>query len=329
MISNNDNFSNEPLMPEEKSAELIDAEKRRIERKELLFMKVMNIPEVEWLVEGIAVKGGITLLFGDAGKGKTSLMLQLIACTIEGNEFLGLLTEKVNTLLIEQDEGKPLLRSHVERMLAACPSLGELEVPTVWILWDNNTTDFQVRGSLLEELIDLSSASIVIIDSLTSLGITDINHPRSSIVFDRVRAISEKHHCAFILLHHPNKDDEIMGSNLIPAKVDCILHLQSSRLTFEKLRGKTPDIIVGEFGGHPYLDINQDPETLVFKVARKRSDVIQELIIQGKKRGEIITQIQQEYGGKKDSIGKAVDRTRIILEVRGMLPSNLPTRGFK
>ena len=44
-----------------------------------------------------------------------------------------------------------------------------------------------------------------------------------------------------------------MGSNLIPAKVDCILHLQSGRLSFEKLRGKTPGIIIVEPGEHPDL----------------------------------------------------------------------------
>lgn len=138
---------------EEEGRELGEAYKKLSQRKKQLFTKVMDIPEVEWLVEGIAVREGITLLFGDAGVGKTSLMLQLMGCLAEGKEFLGLSTTKANTLLIEQDEGKPLLKSHIERMLPVYPSLRWLEVPQVQILWDNTKADFEAKGSLLEELI--------------------------------------------------------------------------------------------------------------------------------------------------------------------------------
>ena len=81
MSKNKDMPEKQPIT-EEKLAELNVIEKRRIERKEQLFMKIMDIPKANWLVEGVAVRDGITLLFGDAGVGKTSLMLQLIACAI-------------------------------------------------------------------------------------------------------------------------------------------------------------------------------------------------------------------------------------------------------
>lgn len=301
----------EPSEEEKKYDETLSKAIEEYEKgKKYLFTNVMDIPEVDWLVEGFAVEEGLTLLFGDAGVGKTSLMLQLMGCLTEGKEFLGLVTKKVETLLIEQDESRPLLRGHVERMLSGYPSLKWTEVPNFQILWDGEKMDFQYADYSLKKLIGYFWHPIVIIDSLTSLGIEDINHPASAILFDKLRQLAGIYHCAFILLHHPNKSGDVMGSNLIKAKVDCMLHLQSGRLSFEKLRGKTPESVVTKPGEVPYLSIRQDPDTLIFSEVKGRVEFIQELLLQGKPRPEIIEAVCQAYGGRKASVARAVDREK-------------------
>ncbi|MFC2060528.1 AAA family ATPase, partial [Chloroflexota bacterium] len=75
-----------------------------------LFTSIMNIPEPKWLVEGLVVREGITLIFGAQHVGKTSLMLQLIACAHVGKKYISLNLDKFNPLLIEQDENPSLLR---------------------------------------------------------------------------------------------------------------------------------------------------------------------------------------------------------------------------
>lgn len=159
----------------------------------------------------------------------------------------------------------------------------------------------------------------MIIDSVSSLGIEDINHPSSAILFDKVRELASKYYCGFILLHHPNKSGDVMGSNLIKAKVDCLLQLQADRLSFEKVRGKVPDAVTAKADETPHLSIRQDPVTLVFTVIKDRAEFIQELLLQGKRRAEIIEATQQVYGGNKDSIGKAVDREKRKLIEQGKL----------
>ena len=307
-------------IPEEELNQLFEAKDKITKRYSQLFGSVMDAPKPDWIVEGIAVKDGITLLFGDAGVGKTSLCLELIGCVTESKECLGLSTQQVATLLIEQDENMPLLRSHIERMLPLYPSLRWLKVPTVPILWDNAKADFEVSGKLLEELILFSSASIVVIDSISSLGIADINHPSTATIFDKLRVVAGRHHCAFILLHHPNKSVDVMGSNLIKAKVDVMLHLQKDKLVFEKLRGSPPTIATIEAGESPYISLRQDSETLTFSVVQNRAAFIQQLWVQNKPRAEIIDLVCQTYGGKKDTVGKAVDREKQKLPEEGKLP---------
>jgi predicted ATP-dependent serine protease len=267
-------------------------------RRAQLFANVMDIPEVDWLVEGVAVKDGITLLYGDAGIGKTSLTLQLIGCVTEVRKFLGLSTRQVRVLLIEQDEGGSLLRSHVERMMPAFPSLYELQIPQVHISWNNDESDFEGKGKLLEELIIVSFASIVIIDSLSSLGMKDINHPSTGAMFDRLRAIANQYHCAFVVLHHTNKSGDVMGSNLIKGKVDVILHLEQDKLIFEKLRGTTPDVATVKPGESPFphMSLSRDQNTLTFSAVTDRANYIDGLLLKGMPRSEIIDSVCVIFG---------------------------------
>jgi len=302
---------------EEMEADVLVADdlKKSIERREQLFMSIMKISEPEWLVEGFAVRQGITVFYGDAGEGKTSLMLQLIGSAFESRRLLSFQVRLANPLLIEQDENPELLRSHVERMIPVYPSLRLLEVPREPVLWDNQKGDF--ANTLLEDYIRYSAANIVIIDSLTSLGIDDINHPKCSIIFDKFRLLAREWGCAFIVLHHPNKSGNIMGNKLIRAKAECVIQLQKGKVLFEKLRAKMPSSLVIEVGKVPYLEVKQDTNTLVFNI--DRTTYIREQFLEGKSRAEIIDITRALYGGSKDAIGKAVDREKATLKEEGKL----------
>lgn len=276
----------------------------KVKKRKEFFTSVFDIPEPEWLVEGFAVKEGITLLYGDRATGKTSLMLQLIASAWEGKDLLSLKVKQVRPLFIEQDENPAMLRGHIERMLPKYDSLERLELPNDRLLWDNQNLRFAVPG-MLELLISLSRANLVIIDSLTSMGIDDINHPRSAIVFDRLRDVAREWQCAFIVIHHPNKSGEIMGSNMIPPKTDIILYLEIGKLSFEKLRGQPPSIARLD-QTYPYMKIKQDEDTLVFRI--DRADFIRKLIQEKKLKPEIVGTVQEVYGGERDAVRKAVGR---------------------
>jgi predicted ATP-dependent serine protease len=298
--------------PSEEDKQYDEAVRKAIEEyekgKKSIFTNVMDIPEADWIVEGFVVEEGLTLLFGDSRVGKTSLMLQLITCLAEGKEFLGLDTRKAEMLLIEQDEGKRLLRNHIQRMLPVYPSLKWTDVPNSQISWNSAKKEFQYSEHSLEKLISYFWHPIVIIDSLSSLGIEDINHPSCSLIFDRLRDITGKCRCSFIVLHHPNKSGDVMGSNLIKAKVDCMLHLQKDKLIFEKVRGELPKAVTEKPGEAPSLNIKQDPNFLVFRMGM--AERARMLVSQGIERDAAIVTLESEYGASRANARTTYNRAK-------------------
>lgn len=293
--------------PSEEEVQLIEAIEKAQKKKQELFTPIMDIPEPEWLIEGFVVREGITLLYGDRSAGKTSLMLQLIGCAIERKRLFGLQSRQIVPLLIEQDENPSLLRGHIERMLPVYPSLGQLQVPQEPILWDNKEGNFANIELFNDFILYSGLANLVVIDSLTSLGIEDITLPKCSIVFDKLRTIAANWRCAFIVIHHPNMKGEVMGSKLIQAKVDVILHLHDKKISIEKLRGKTPETAsVDNNAKYPYFKVEQDKETLVFRI--DRAEFIRAQLKQGKQKQDVVEEVLRQYGGSKESARKAVER---------------------
>jgi len=206
-------------------------------RRDELFMRVSEVDPAEWIIEGLAIEEGISILFGDKGVGKTTLSLQLLNALMSRQSMVfGLKVKSVEAFIIEQDESPGVFRNHRDRVLEKLPSLERLEVPKVFVMWNERENDFDD----LEELIKEFPAKLVIIDSFTSLGIPDINHPRTSLVLDTLRRIGNRTDCSFILLHHVNKGNTILGSVTIEIKADSIAELTAKGLKFHKVRGKMP-----------------------------------------------------------------------------------------
>ncbi|MFC2027826.1 AAA family ATPase, partial [Chloroflexota bacterium] len=49
---------------------------------------INNVPEPDWIVNGLVVREGLTLLYADAGVGKTTMMLFMTDCLQKGKDFL-------------------------------------------------------------------------------------------------------------------------------------------------------------------------------------------------------------------------------------------------
>jgi RecA-family ATPase len=190
--------------------------------REDLFGRVSDIREANWIIEGLAMEQGLTMIFGDKGQGKTSLSLQILHTMLSQNKLFGLETNPVNTFIVEQDESPRIFRNHRDRVLRELPTLEDMEIPKVFVTWLPNSGDFDN----LVDLIRAFPAKLVIIDSFTSLGIPDINHPNTSSVLDRLRQINAEEDCSIILLHHVNRKGDILGSVTLQIKVDNLIEMR-------------------------------------------------------------------------------------------------------
>jgi RecA-family ATPase len=195
-----------------------------------------NVPEPDWLVEGIVVRQGLTLIYGESQVGKTTFCLYLIDALQTGNRFFGRKCTKSKVLLAEQDQSPPLLRSQKQK-LGRPEKLGVIKDE---LKWDNKSKVFDAK---LDNILKVYRPDVVIIDAYTSLGIEDINHPSASLTFDGLRIFSKRYNCAFVLTHHTTKGGVQMGSNLNTAKMDSVIALERNK------EGKSREGELKESGG--------------------------------------------------------------------------------
>ena len=207
-------------------------------KREDLFIRVDDIEPAKWIVEGLAMEQGLTIIFGDKGAGKTTLSMQLLDAMLANKKLFGLDVEPVDAFIIEHDEPPRVFRNHRDRILAELPLLKDMEIPKVFVTWRQSNQDF----TNLVDLIRAYPAKLVIIDSFTSLGIPDLNHPNTSTLLDRLRQINVEEDCSIILLHHYNRKGQILGSVTLEIKADNIVELNSDGLKFHKTRGELTNV---------------------------------------------------------------------------------------
>ncbi|MFC1978879.1 AAA family ATPase [Chloroflexota bacterium] len=204
---------------------------------------IREAAEPDWVIYGIAVRNNTTLLYGDAGVGKTTFYLHLADGLMNGSDFVGIQCTRCKPLIICQDEDHSLLKNHWSTMGKA----GLLPVAKRDIVWDKK--DFNKDFELT---LTAYKPDVVFIDSYTSLGIPNITTPESGSVFDATNRMARKHQCAVILIHHTNQSGEQMGNSLHRAKVSSMVSILKSDdnhivLTQEKVRGSHFEPIVIRF----------------------------------------------------------------------------------
>ncbi len=227
-------------------------------KREDLFVKVSDIQPANWIIEGLAMEQGLTILFGDKGVGKTTLSLQILHALLSEERLFGLKVRKANAFIIEQDEPPRVFRNHRDRILGQLPRLGDMEIPKVFVTWDSRKEDF----TNLVDLIRAYPAKLIIIDSFTSLGIPDLNQPNTSAILDRLRRINSEEDCSFILLHHVNRKGDILGSVTLQIKADSLIELNNVGLKFHKTRGE----IAIPLGKENTLPIVRNNGSILFKL---------------------------------------------------------------
>jgi len=204
---------------------------------------VRETTEPDWIIPGIAVRNNSSLLYGDAGVGKTTFYLHIVDALMNGEEFIGIQCSRCKPLVICQDEDHSLLKNH----WATMGKTGLLPVAKKDIIWDKK--DFNEDFGMT---LRAYKPDVVFIDSYTSLGIPDITRPESGSVFDAMNRIARDHKCAIILIHHTNQSGEQMGSSLHRAKVSSLVSIRATDdshivVEQEKVRGSHFDPIVIRF----------------------------------------------------------------------------------
>ena len=179
----------------------------------LINMEQVEIEKIDWLLYPFIPFGKVTIVQGDPGEGKTTMVLQIIAKMTKGEAVLpsdsdeSALKEKTMALepvnVIYQTAEDGLGDTIKPRLLSAGADCSRVMVI------DDNDQALTMMDARLEEAIIKTKARLVVLDLIQGfLGAAVDMHRANEIrpLMKRVAVLAEKYHCAIILIGHMNKN---------------------------------------------------------------------------------------------------------------------------
>ena len=177
-------------------------EKQNVELK-LIHMEDVVSKEVEWLWYPYIPYGKITIIEGDPGEGKTTLVLKLAAALSRGlplpcdddKEY-----EPIHIIYQTAEDGiEDTIKPRLEKAGADCSMIRVI---------DETDKELSMTDDRLEQAIIETGARLIILDPIQAyIGATVDMHRANEIrpVLKHLGIIAEKHNCAIILICHMNK----------------------------------------------------------------------------------------------------------------------------
>lgn len=179
----------------------------------LINMEQVEVEKIDWLLYPFIPFGKVTIVQGDPGEGKTTMVLQIIAKLTKGEAVLPsgsdepaleaktVDLEPVNVIYQTAEDG--LGDTIKPRLLSAGADCSRVMVI------DDNDQALTMMDARLEEAIIRTKARLVVLDPIQGfLGAAVDMHRANEIrpLMKRVAVLAEKYHCAIILIGHMNKN---------------------------------------------------------------------------------------------------------------------------
>ena len=179
----------------------------------LINMEQVEIEKIDWLLYPFIPFGKVTIVQGDPGEGKTTMVLQIIAKLTKGEAVLPsdsdesdleektMDLEPVNVIYQTAEDG--LGDTIKPRLLSAGADCSRVMVI------DDNDQALTMMDARLEEAIIKTNARLVVLDPIQGFLGTAVDMHRANEIrplMKRVAVLAEKYHCAIILIGHMNKN---------------------------------------------------------------------------------------------------------------------------
>lgn len=164
-------------------------------------MKDVEVESVKWLFYPFIPYGKITIIQGDPGEGKTTLVLQIIASLTKGTSVLGdKETEPINVIYQTAEDG--LADTIKPRLLKANADCSRV------LVIDDRDIPLTMLDIRLEQAIAETKARLVVLDPIQGFLGTGVDMHRANEirpVMKHISELAEKYKCAIILIGHMNK----------------------------------------------------------------------------------------------------------------------------
>ena len=172
----------------------VETKKTEIKRTEsdlkLINMESVEVEQIEWLFYPFIPFGKVTIIQGDPGEGKTTMVLQIIAKLTKGEKILP-----------EQQQATDE-KDRAEKNVDSDANPVESPIEPVNVI-------YQTAEDGLEEAIIQTKARLVVLDPIQGFLGAEVDMHRANEIrplMKRVAVLAEKYHCAIILIGHMNKN---------------------------------------------------------------------------------------------------------------------------
>ena len=206
--------------------EIKKTETKRMEPDlKLINMETVEVEQIEWLFYPFIPFGKVTIIQGDPGEGKTTMVLQIIAKLTRGEKIL---TEQEQAIEVKDGvemaaaSDTKLLESPMEPVnviyQTAEDGLGDTIKPRLLaagadcsrvLVIDDREQPLTMLDIRLEEAIVQTKARLVVLDPIQGFLGAEVDMHRANEIrplMKRVAVLVEKYHCTIILIGHMNKN---------------------------------------------------------------------------------------------------------------------------
>ena len=217
---------------ENKRTETNKTVQKRLEPElKLINMDTVEVEQIEWLLYPFIPYGKVTIIQGDPGEGKTTMVLQIIAKLTKGESILPADLKKDKR--IDNDSESDMVEAeniennvstqHLEAPVnviyqTAEDGLGDTIKPrllaagadcTKVMVIDDSEQPLTMADVRLEEAIVQTKARMVVLDPIQGFLGAEVDMHRANEIrplMKRIAVLAEKYHCAIILIGHMNKN---------------------------------------------------------------------------------------------------------------------------
>ena len=203
----------------------------RIEPKlKLINMDSVEVEQVEWLLYPFIPYGKVTIIQGDPGEGKTTMVLQIIAKLTRGEPILPVTdtTKEKRSDEVGSENENLDAKDNIQEQSSMSPvnviyqtaedGLGDTIKPRLLaagadcskvLVIDDSDQPLTMADARLEEAIVQTKAKMVVLDPIQGFLGAEVDMHRANEIrplMKRVAVLAEKYHCAVILIGHMNKN---------------------------------------------------------------------------------------------------------------------------
>lgn len=209
----------------------------------------MNLPEIEWLWEGVLPKGQVCLLSASPKSGKSFLGLGLSLAICQGKEYLKRKTTRGAVLYADLESGNRRPRDRIRDMMQ-----GQAVPENLYLLTQDSEPKLKMLGDGFREQMEgflqsVPDIALIVIDiykkilppEITKQDAYERSYEQMGVFFDLAR----KYGASFVLIHHNRKTgkgdadgdftEKIYGSVGLSAAADVIIGLARKRKSADAL----------------------------------------------------------------------------------------------